>query len=345
MFHNLDFDTRIGLYYRHVYRGRCCEFTRSHPERGKRVRSDGRLIAVLSLLSLLSITATAIAKPPTSTDQNDPTPITAEALRASIGRSVGQPDFNPSADLNDDGTVNAQDVALFKLALREGRSPSRTTGAAQAVAGTERIIVEAPITTAFPGQAVSVLFLLRDNTTPLSGYTVDVDIVADPGAVGTVTANVGLTNFFDQQNLITAGGATRDPLFSVIGENGTGGVSVTTFTDDFSTVLAVDDVNDVLAQVFFDVPLDALGDFTIQLNPSSTLVDGIGASVTFTSTPGTIRVLDPATIPTVSEWGMIVMSVLLVAAGCVVFAKRGGAIGLAGGGCSPEDGGDTPPEM
>jgi len=68
-------------------------------------------------------------------------------------------------------------------------------------------------------------------------------------------------------------------------------------------------------------------------------------AVSFSFTPGTIRVLDPATIPTVSEWGMIVMSLLLVAAGCVVFAKRGGAIGLAGGGCSPEDGGDAPPEM
>ncbi len=325
--------------------GRGCEFTRSHPERGKRVRSDGRLIAVLSLLSLLPITATATAKPPSPANQNNSTPLSAEALRASLGRKVGQPGFNSSADLNGDGTVNALDVALFKLAQREGRSPSRTTGTAQAVAGTERIIVEAPIITAFPGQTVSVLFLLRDNTTPLSGYTVDLDIVADAGAVGTVTANVGLTNFFDQQNLITAGGATRDPLFSVIGENGTGGVSVTTFTDDFSSVLATDDVNDVLAQVFFDVPSDALGDFTIQLGSSSTLVDGIGASVTFTLTPGTIRVLDPATIPTVSEWGMIVMSLLLVAAGCVVFAKRGGAVGLVSGGCSPENGGDTPPEM
>ena len=60
-------------------------------------------------------------------------------------------------------------------------------------------------------------------------------------------------------------------------------------------------------------------------------------AVSFSFTPGTIRVLDPTTIPTVSEWGMIVMSLLLVAAGCVVFAKRGGAIGLAGG--------DAPPEM
>ena len=93
------------------------------------------------------------------------------------------------------------------------------------------------------------------------------------------------------------------------------------------------------------MPLDALGDFTVQLGSSSTLIDANAVAVSFSFTPGTIRVLDPALVPTVSEWGMIVMSVLLVAAGCVVFAKRGGAIGLANGGCSPDDGGDAPPEM
>ena len=121
-------------------------------------------------------------------------------------------------------------------------------------------------------------------------------------------------------------------------------MTIDTVTADFSTVLAVDDINDVLAQVFFDVPSDALGDFTIQLGSSSTLIDGNAAPVSFAFTPAMITVLDPS-VPTVSDWGMIVMSVLLVAAGCVVFAKRGGAIGLASGGCSPEDGGDAPPEM
>lgn len=299
---------------------------------------DGRDLLTLTCVTFLCVTTAATAKPPTPAYQNDLTPLKAEALRASIGRSVGQPDFNPSADLNDDGVVNAQDVALFRVAQREGRLPSRTTGAAQAVAGTERIIVEPETTVALPGQTVSVLVLVRDNTTPLVGYSLEVSAVADAGAVGSVTANVGLTNFFDAQNLITAcppavcpTGAIRDSFFSVIADNGSGGVTIDTLTADCSTVLAVDDVNDVLAQVFFDVPLDALGDFTIRLGSSSTLIDANAVAVSFAFTPGTIRVLDPASIPTVSEWGMIVMSVLLIAAGCVVFAKRGGAIGLAGG--------------
>jgi len=300
------------------------------------LRSNGGLIAVFTWLSLVSVTTLATARSPTPASPDDPAPLTAETLRDSIGRSAGRPGFNSVADLNNDGTVNALDVALFRQAKREGRSPSRTTTAMQTVAGTERIIVEMPTATAFPGQTVSVLFLLRDNTTPLSSYTVDVDIVPEPAAVGTVTANVGLTNFFDQQNLITASGATRDPFFSVIADNGNGGVSVTTNTDDFSTVLAIDDVNDVLAQVFFDVPQDALGDFTVQLNAQSVLLDGNIASVSFVSTPGTIRVLDPPPIPTVSEWGMIVMSLLLVAAGCVVFTKYGTVNGLPGGEAPPE---------
>ncbi len=293
---------------------------------GDFVRGKGRYIVVCMWSIFLTATTVAAAQLHIPTSHDDSILFSAITLRASIGRSIGQPDFNPQADLNGDGTVNALDVALFRQAKREGRSPSRTTTAIQTVAGTERIIVEMPATTAFSGQTVSVLFLLRDNTTPLSSYTVDVDITPESGAVGTVTANAGFTNFFDQQNFITASGATRDPFFSVIADNGTGGVSVTTNTDDFSTVQAVDDVNDVLAQVFFDVPLDAVGDFTIQLTSSSALIDGNGASVSFTTTPGTIRVIDPATIPTVSEWGVIVMCSLIMAVGTVVFGKNDGLL-------------------
>ena len=266
------------------------------------MRTGGRLIAVLPLVNSFLITIPAAAQ--SLAHQNDPTPITAEALRVSLGRKIGQQRFNPRADLNGDGVVNALDAALFRLAQREGRTVSRTTGTAQAVAGTERIIVEPASTVALPGQTVSVLLLLRDNTTPLVGCWLEVTAVADVGAVGSVTADVTSTNFFDAQNLITAcppaicpTGAMRDPLFSVIADNGSGGVTIDTVTADFSTVLAVDGVNDVLAQVFFDVPSDALGDFTVQLGSSSTLIDANAVAVSFSFTPGTIRVLDPATIP------------------------------------------------
>jgi IPTL-CTERM motif len=300
------------------------------------VQGIGRWIVALILLSFQFVAIPTVAKSPAPTRQVDPASLSAESLRASIalrdsiGRSVGQPDFNPSADLNGDGVVNAQDVALFKLAQREGRSPAQTVGTAKAVAGTEQIIVVPSTTTALPGQTVSVLLLVRDNTTPLVGYSLEV-FTTEAGAVGLVPASATSTNFFDAQNLISAcpvaicpTGAIRDPFFSVIADNGSGGVTIDTVTDDFSTVLAFDNVNDVLAEVFFDAPLDAIGDFTIQLGSSSTLIDGNAASVSFAFTPGTIRVLDPATVPTVSEWGMIMMSVLLVVAGCVMLARRGG---------------------
>jgi len=150
--------------------------------------------------------------------------------------------------------------------------------------------------------------------------------VASPelGATASVTTTVTLTNFYDPRNLITAGGAVRDPFFSFIEDNGSGGVTVSTITDDASTVLAVDGVNDVLAQVFFEVPPDALGEFAVQLGSASVLVDGNAAAVPFTFTPGTIRVLDPSEIPAVSAWGVIVLSLLIVTAGSSVFAKRRG---------------------
>jgi hypothetical protein len=55
--------------------------------------------------------------------------------------------------------------------------------------------------------------------------------------------------------------------------------------------------------------------------------------VPFTFTPGTIRVLDPATIPAVSEWGMVALSLLIVTAGTVVFVKRRGVAGSKVGQC------------
>ena len=107
-------------------------------------------------------------------------------------------------------------------------------------------------------------------------------------------------------------------------------------TDALSTVLAVDGVNDVLAEVVFDVPPDTEGEFLLTLGATSAISDGNGSPIPFTFIPATVRVFDPAEVPTVSEWGMIVMSVLLVAAGWTVLARRGRAIVLAGGRCSSE---------
>lgn len=255
---------------------------------------------------------------------------TAEAIKSAIGSRTGDPKFDPQADLNGDGIINALDMAMFRQGRRhedpassrsETKALQQAGARANAVTG-ERIIVQRQTTTALPGQTVSVLFLIRDNATPLMGYTVEALATPQSGAVGTVTANVALTNFYDPQNLITAAGAVRDPFFSFIEDNGSGGVTVSTITQDASTVVAMDGVNDVLAQVFFDVPADALGDFAVQLGSASVLVDGNAAAVPFTFTPGTIRVLDPSDIPAVSEWGMIVLSLLVVTAGSVVVGQR-----------------------
>ena len=250
----------------------------------------------------------------------------AESLRSSIGLRKGDPGFDADADLNGDGMVNAVDVALWRLGRGKGNVPATVGSDSSEHEGTsvastgERIIVKGQTTFALPGTTVSVLFLIRDNSTPLLSYTLDVNIVPQSGSTGTVTANVSATNFYDVRNLITAGGAMRDPFFSVIQDNGSGGVSVTTITSDLSTVQAVDNVNDVLAQVFFDVPQGALGDFTIELASGSVLVDGNAASVPFTFTPGTIQVSN--SIPAVSEWGMIVLSLSVLAAGSAIFIKR-----------------------
>ena len=250
--------------------------------------------------------------------------VLAESLQSSIGLRAGDPGFNTATDLNNDGMVNAVDVALWRLGRERGNVPAMsgndsTGNTGTITASTERVIVEGQTTFALPGTTVSILFLIRDNTTPILSYTIETNTVAQTGATGSVTANVAMTNFFDIRNLITSGGAMRDPFFSTIEDNGSG-VSVTTITSDLSTVQAVDNVNDVLAQVFFDVPQEALGDFSIELASGSVLVDGNAATVPFAFTPGTIHVMNP--IPAVSVWGMIVLGHLVVTAGSVVFKKR-----------------------
>jgi hypothetical protein len=294
------------------------------------VVSGSRSLSAQPVVSEAKPESQHVVSPASPPPESPHSPI-AEAVKSSIGRRAGNPKFDPQADLNSDGIVNALDMAMYRLGgLREQivthstsdpRDHRSTQGPTAAVTG-ERIIVEGQTTIALPGQTVSVQFLIRDNTTPLMGYTVEALAATQSGAVGSVTANVALTNFFDQQNLISAGGAVRDPLFSFIEDNGGGGVTVSTITDDASNVVAVDGVNDVLAEVFFDVAPDALGDFAVELGSATVLVDANVAAVPFTFTPGTIRVLDPATIPAVSEWGMVVLSLLILTAGSIVFIKR-----------------------
>jgi len=127
-------------------------------------------------------------------------------------------------------------------------------------------------------------------TTPLFGYSLDIDIAPAAGATGAVSVDLSLTNFFDSMNLITAAGATRDPLFSAISDTGDGGAFLSTNTADLSTVTASAGFNDVLAELVFTSTADASGDFTVSLGPVSALSDALGFPVAFTFAPLTITV-------------------------------------------------------
>ncbi len=254
----------------------------------------------------------------------------AEAIRNSLGRPV---DFNRNStvvDLNGDGVVNILDAGLIRLGQKRIGGASESDGVSSAVLQGERIVVEPQSTVVISGSSLSVLFLVRDNTTPLAGYTLGVTVAGEPGTMGTVTANAAATNFYDVQNLITAGGASRDPFFSVIQGSEGGGVSLSTMTEDLSTVLAVGGVNDVLGQVVFDVSEDAHGDFTIQLTASSALADGNFDPVPFAFAPATIRALNPALVPATSDWGLVVLGLLTITAGSLLVRRRADSINASG---------------
>ena len=164
------------------------------------------------------------------------------------------------------------------------------------------------------GSTFSVLILLTDNTTELVGYTLDVDVDGVPSNhVGTITANAAMTNFYLIQNLIE-----QDPdqslapfPVSFITAQMDGGVLINAFSDDFETVdPAIDGVSDVLAQVFFDVSEDALGQFVISLDLAGTsLGDAELDGVDFTSIPLEI-VAEPIPAPGAAMLALLGMSMV-----------------------------------
>jgi len=175
--------------------------------------------------------------------------------------------------------------------------------------GAEEIVLETPSLALHPGATSSTRVIIEQNTTPLFGYSLDVDVIPEPGAVGTVIAHVGLTNFYLSQNLIEASGtASLDPLFSVILDPGDDGVFISANTDDGSTVTATAGVNDVLAEVYFSALPGSQGTFRIELGPASALSDGEGVPVAFGFVAGSIDVTSPVGVEAgveVVSWGMV----------------------------------------
>jgi hypothetical protein len=248
------------------------------------------------------------------------------AIRGAIGSGQDDPRFVETADLNGDGFVNAADIVLFRLGFgsgptRQTPSPSYIRDGSRRI-GADQIIIDPVNITALSGTMHGVLFLIRGNTTPLAGYTLHVGVFAEPSASGTVTADINATNFYDTRNIITAGGAVRDPMFSIIGSDDDGGVVVTTVTENLSTVTALDGINDVLVQVMVNVSHPAAGDFTIGLREGSVLVDGNGSSVPFVFAPGTIHVWDASVVPTVSSWGVVLLTLGLLIGGTIACTRR-----------------------
>ena len=143
------------------------------------------------------------------------------------------------------------------------------------------------------GTSFSVLAVLRENTTPLAGYTLNVDIAGVPAMhVGTVTASAGLTNFFPSQNLIEQDPDDMINALSMISDPGDDGVFLNVFSDSLNVVdLAIEGVSDALAQIVFNVPLNALGLFEISLGTGSSLGDVDFMPVAFSSDPLVIEVV------------------------------------------------------
>lgn len=143
---------------------------------------------------------------------------------------------------------------------------------------------------ALPGSELRVLWLVSDVDAGLFGYSLDID--AQPSdSIGAITIDAVQTNFFESRNLIVAGGGMLDPVFSTITDDGAGGVVINANTPDLSTVVPMDGVNDVLAEVVFTIPDDALGEFVFSLGASSVLADAAGGAVPFESSDLLISVV------------------------------------------------------
>jgi hypothetical protein len=213
---------------------------------------------------------------PARTAQPAPGMFDVARWRAALGSCKGDAQYDAGLDRNGDGCINVLDLHRLRIGFRGGDD------APGGIAGTsEVILVDGAVTTGLPGESVSVLLKLHNNVTPLFGYSIALRAVPLGGATGTVTANVDATNFFDVQHLILADpdSAPLDPDFSVILPWNDGGVFINANTADGSTVLATPDVNDVFAEVVFDLSPDSSGSFALQLGPATALSDGDGFPV------------------------------------------------------------------
>ncbi len=179
----------------------------------------------------------------------------------------------PLIDHNADGVSNVLDVAIER-GLTGPVDPD-----AEVRAPTGNVSITPMDSTIEAGDEVRLLYVIQPAGIPFFGYSLDIDISPVGPTTGSLVPNVSLTNFFDAQNLITAGGATRDPFFSVILGAPDGGVFVSTNTADGSGVLPVVGVNDVLVELVLDASADASGEFRIEFGLGTAFADVNGQPI------------------------------------------------------------------
>jgi len=159
-------------------------------------------------------------------------------------------------------------VAVCALTVAALASPAQATST---------IIIEDPIGPIFPGDTFS--FLIRiSGATALAGYTVDLRVTPQPGAVGTLTGQHLMSNFYSSQNLIAQGGMGLHPTFSTIQslQPANPGLLITAVDSTFLPHAVPGPGKDVLAQVFFTASGNAFGDFVVSLGDDTILaIDGV----------------------------------------------------------------------
>ncbi|MHC5029050.1 MAG: hypothetical protein ACYTGR_20050 [Planctomycetota bacterium] len=111
---------------------------------------------------------------------------------AAMGACAGDAAYDAHADLNRDGCVNALDIAVLRGG---GQTGDGVIGDGGIAGGGETLSLDEPNLILGQGGTGSVLVLIDGNTTPLFGYSLDVDVTAEPGAVGDVFTEVRLTNY------------------------------------------------------------------------------------------------------------------------------------------------------
>lgn len=174
----------------------------------------------------------------------------------------------------------------------------------------ESIVLFGPGSPVAAGSTVSVLAVLQDNTTPLVSYSLDVNVLPDAGASGSVTG-VGQppSNFVEDTNLIEQDADdSLNPLFSIIAAASDGGVFFNALSASGTPVdLAIDGVSDALGEAFFEVSADALGLFTITLGPGTEIYDG-ASPVPFETTSLTIEVVPEPSVAIVLSGGLLMLA-------------------------------------